>query len=70
MQAKNTHLNDQTVITIATAIPPACFDAALAPWDIPDSDENWHIRNWRQHLHNLTELVSIRKSLLEELKNR
>ena len=60
-----------TSITIATtALPPACFAAALETWILPESSKantRWHIQRWHEQINTFIEALRIRQRLIEEI---
>ncbi len=60
-----------TSVTIATtALPPACFAAALETWILPESSNThtrWHIQRWHEQINTFTEALRIRQRLIEEI---
>ncbi len=60
------HQWQTTLETAAMALPPACFDAALATWQFPES-KTWQIQQWKQQLKNFTALIRMRKRIIEEI---
>jgi len=60
-----------TSITIATtALPPACFAAALETWILPESSKantRWHVQRWHEQINTFTEALRIRQRLIEEI---
>jgi len=60
-----------TSVTIATtALPPACFAAALEKWILPESSNahtRWHIQRWHEQISTFTEALRIRQRLIEEI---
>jgi hypothetical protein len=60
---------EELVDTLATALPPDCFDIALAEWAfLTDPKENsWYARYWNDQIDNLKTLLRIRKNILKEI---
>jgi hypothetical protein len=60
---------EELMATIATALPPSCFDLALAEWAFAtDAQENnWYVRYWNDQVNNLKTLLRIRKNILKEI---
>src|SRR6266567_1026378 len=60
-----------TSVTIATtALPPACFAAALEKWTLPESSNahtRWHIQRWHEQINTFTEALRIHQRLIEEI---
>jgi len=60
-----------TSVTIATtALPPACFAAALETWILPESSKantRWHVQRWHEQINTFTEALRIRQRLIEEI---
>ncbi len=60
-----------TSVTIATtALPPACFAAALEAWTFPESGKantRWHVQRWHEKINTFTEALRIRQRLIEEI---
>ncbi len=60
-----------TSVTIATtALPPACFAAALEKWTLPESSNahtRWHIQRWHEQINTFTEALRIRQRLIKEI---
>jgi hypothetical protein len=53
----------------AIALPESCFDGALLPWEIPEEEEKgWVISYWRSNLTDFSEVLRIRKQILEEIR--
>lgn len=55
-----------TLTYAALALPPACFEAAMEPLELPEGS-GWQIHYWRHELDTFTELVRTRKRILEEI---
>ena len=51
---------------IALALPPACFEAALAPWQFPEHT-TWQMQQWKNQLKTFTALVRKRQHIIEEI---
>ena len=51
----------------ALSLPPSCFDAAMEPWDLPE-ENHWQTHYWRHELTTFSELIRIRKRILEEIR--
>lgn len=54
----------------AIALPESCFEKALQPWEIPGEEQEekrgWEISYWRSNLTYFSEVLKIRKDILEE----
>ncbi len=50
--------------TIALALPPTCFEAALAPWQFPENTA-WQIQQWKKQLKIFTAFVRKRQHIVE-----
>jgi len=64
-----TYPSSQWQLTLAAtvlALPPTCFDAALAPWEFPQKS-TWQIQQWKQQLKNFIALIRKRKRIIEEI---
>jgi hypothetical protein len=59
----------QLMDTIATALPPDCFDIALAEWAFSTDakENNWYVKYWNDQVNNLKTLLRIRKNILKEI---
>ena len=59
----------ELVDTLATALPPDCFDIALAEWTFSTDpkDKNWYITYWRDQVNNLKSLLHARKNIQKEI---
>lgn len=55
----------RTLALAARALPPECFDDALAAWNLPDSEE-YHVQLWRTELGRFTETISMRQRFVKE----
>ena len=51
---------------VALALPPACFEAALGPWQIPEPT-TWQIQQWKNQLKTFTALVRKRQQLHKDI---
>src|SRR5262249_19121796 len=49
----------------ALALPPQCFAAAAAPWEVPDGNE-WRLQEWRNRLNQFTQLLGLRRRMIDE----
>ena len=60
---------EELMDTLATALPPDCFDLALAEWEFPadQKQQNWYVKHWNDQLDNLKTLLRIRKNILKEI---
>lgn len=60
---------EELIDTIATALPPDCFDIALAEWAFATDpqENNWYARYWNDQIDNLKTLLGIRKNILKEI---
>jgi hypothetical protein len=60
---------EELMATIATALPPSCFDLALAEWAFSTDvqENNWYVRYWNDQVNNLKTLLRIRKNILKEI---
>jgi hypothetical protein len=56
----------------AIALPESCFERALQPWKIPEEEEKekkgWVISYWKSNLTDFSEVLRIRKQILEEIR--
>lgn len=50
------------------SLPASCFSEALVSYTLPESATSWQAEHWRQQLHMLTETLSIRQRMYEEMK--
>lgn len=57
---------DSVLSVAAFALPPACFDAALEPLELPESHQ-WRIRAFRQQLGDFVDTIRLRQQLYEEI---
>jgi hypothetical protein len=74
--AKNSN-NDYTyyykstdlINAIATALPPDCFDIALAEWTFSTNpkDNNWYVQHWTGQISNLQTLLRLRQKIQKEI---
>ncbi len=55
-----------TLTNAARSLPPACFEAAMEPLELPEA-KDWQIHYWRHELDTFIELVRTRKRILEEI---
>ncbi len=57
---------------IAIASPESCFERALQPWEIREKDEKekkgWAISYWQSKFTDFSEVLRIRKQILEEIR--
>jgi hypothetical protein len=57
--------------TTAIALPESCFERALQPWEIPEEEgkekKSWVISYWQSNLTDFSEVLRIRKQILEEI---
>jgi hypothetical protein len=55
--------------TIATALPPDCFDIALAEWTFStdSKDNNWYAKYWNDQVNNLKTLLRLRTKIQKEI---
>src|SRR6266487_44823 len=60
------HHWQETLTATALALPPPCFEAALARWQFPEST-TWQIQQWKQQLKKFTASIRIRKRIIEEI---
>lgn len=65
MQPVNTW--SATLTQAALSLPPACFEAAMEPLELPEG-KDWQIHYWRHELDTFIELVRTRKRILEEIR--
>jgi hypothetical protein len=49
------------------ALPPACFAAALQPWEIPDVKQ-WIVSYWKRELNTFEAYIRLKKRILEEIR--
>jgi hypothetical protein len=49
------------------ALPPACFAAALQPWEIPDVKQ-WIASYWKRELNTFESYIRLKKRILEEIR--
>jgi hypothetical protein len=54
---------------IATALPPDCFDIALAEWTFSTNpkDNNWYVQHWAGQISNLQTLLRLRQKIHKEI---
>jgi hypothetical protein len=52
--------------SVALALPPACFGAALGPWQVPEPT-TWQIQQWKNQLKTFAALVRKRQQIIEEI---
>jgi hypothetical protein len=59
----------ELVNTIATALPPDCFDIALAEWNFytDPKDNNWYAKYWSDQISNLKTLLRLRQKIQKEI---
>jgi hypothetical protein len=57
----------RTLALAARALPPECFDDALAAWNLPDSEE-YHVQLWRTELGRFAETISVRQRFVKEFR--
>ncbi|HKV85714.1 MAG TPA: DUF5691 domain-containing protein [Ktedonobacterales bacterium] len=57
---------NETPEIAALAIPPACFETALEPLELPESG-NWYVHNFRGQLGTFADTIRLRKQLYEEI---
>ncbi len=59
----------QLMDTLATALPPDCFDIALAEWAFSTDakENNWYVKYWNDQINNLQSLLRIRKNIQKEI---
>ena len=57
-----------TLSTAGSALPEEAFAAALADWQIAESDSTWHVEAARREVEKFCDTVQMRKSFLEELQ--
>jgi hypothetical protein len=48
-------------------LPPACFDAALQPWEMPDAKQ-WVVEHWKREITTFETQMQLRKRILEEIR--
>jgi len=68
VQISHSWLTSSTIAT--TALPPACFAAALETWILPESGKantRWHIQRWHEQINTFTEALRIRQRVIEEI---
>jgi hypothetical protein len=74
LKRSESYYHDWNAILDATAIalPESCFERALQPWEIPEKDEKekkgWVISYWQSNLTGFSEVLRIRKLILEEIR--
>ncbi|HEX3641565.1 MAG TPA: DUF5691 domain-containing protein, partial [Ktedonobacteraceae bacterium] len=58
------------ILDIASiALSESCFERALQPWEMPEEEKNgWVISYWRNNLTDFSEVIKIRKQILEEIR--
>lgn len=57
---------DSVLSDAAFALPPACFEIALAPTEVPESPQ-WRIRYLRNQLADFADTIRLRQQLFEEI---
>jgi Family of unknown function (DUF5691) len=65
----NYHTATALINTIATALPPDCFEAAITEWTFSTDpeDKNWYVKFWVDQVNNLKTLLRLRKKMLREI---
>lgn len=56
-----------TLPVAAEALPPACFDQALTPWTLPETDD-WLWRRWGTAVEQFQDTIRLRKLIAEEIR--
>ncbi len=56
----------EALTAVALALPPACFDAACLPWQLP-GETTWQVQQWQDGIVQFTALIQTRKHILEEI---
>lgn len=59
---------NQILDIAAIALPESCFEQALQSWEMPEEEKSgWVISYWRNNLTDFSEVIRIRKQLMEEI---
>ncbi|WIG58062.1 MAG: hypothetical protein OJF49_000807 [Ktedonobacterales bacterium] len=58
---------DDTLESAALALPPECFAAALASFDLPEDNTTWQIQNFRRQLDAFADTIRVRQRIYDEI---
>ncbi|HZR44762.1 MAG TPA: DUF5691 domain-containing protein [Ktedonobacteraceae bacterium] len=62
------HRENILELAASSGLPLECFETALQTWELPDDTQNnWHIQRWQQKLAEFTEILKLRKRIIEEI---
>jgi hypothetical protein len=59
----------QIMDAAAIALPESCFERARQPWEMPEEEKHgWVISYWRRNVTEFSEVLRIRKQIMEEIQ--